>query len=197
MPIKYLRRLMKPREMDLALSRIAAEIIEDHPDLTDVVLVGIRRRGIPLAERLNQKIRKLSGQDLPLGKLDITFYRDDLTLVDTQPVVEASHLDFDVEEKTVILVDDVLYTGRTTRAALDSVLDYGRPRSVELVVLVDRGHRELPIQADYVGKHVETARDEVVEVRMPSVDDEEGVFLTTPELLQQSDGRDSAGAVQT
>jgi pyrimidine operon attenuation protein/uracil phosphoribosyltransferase len=197
MPIKYLRRLMKPREMDLALSRIAAEIIEDHPDLTDVVLVGIRRRGIPLAERLNQKIRKLSGQELPLGKLDITFYRDDLTLVDTQPVVEASHLDFDVEEKTVILVDDVLYTGRTTRAALDSVLDYGRPRSVELVVLVDRGHRELPIQADYVGKHVETARDEVVEVRMPSVDDEEGVFLTTPELLQQSDGRDSAGAVQT
>ena len=197
MPIKYLRRLMKPREMDLALSRIAAEIIEDHPDLTDVVLVGIRRRGIPLAERLDQKIRKLSGQELPLGKLDITFYRDDLTLVDTQPVVEASHLDFDVEEKTVILVDDVLYTGRTTRAALDSVLDYGRPRSVELVVLVDRGHRELPIQADYVGKHVETARDEVVEVRMPSVDDEEGVFLTTPELLQQSDGRDSAGAVQT
>ena len=197
MPIKYLRRLMKPREMDLALSRIAAEIIEDHPDLTDVVLVGIRRRGIPLAERLNQKIRKLSGQELPLGKLDITFYRDDLTLVDTQPVVEASHLDFDVEEKTVILVDDVLYTGRTTRAALDSVLDYGRPRSVELVVLVDRGHRELPIQADYVGKHIETARDEVVEVRMPSVDDEEGVFLTTPELLQQSDGRDSAGAVQT
>lgn len=195
MAIKYLRRLMKPREMDLALSRIAAEIIEDHPDLTDVVLVGIRRRGIPLAERLRQKIQKLSAQLLPLGKLDITFYRDDLTLVDTQPVVEASHLDFDVEEKTVILVDDVLYTGRTTRAALDSVLDYGRPRSVELVVLVDRGHRELPIQADYVGKHVETARDEVVEVRIPSIDDEEGVFLTTPELLQQSDKGESAGAV--
>ncbi|MFZ0430462.1 MAG: bifunctional pyr operon transcriptional regulator/uracil phosphoribosyltransferase PyrR [Acidobacteriota bacterium] len=197
MPIKYLRRLMKPREMDLALSRIAAEIIEDHPDLTGVVLVGIRRRGIPLAERLRQKIQKSSGAQLPLGKLDITFYRDDLTLVDTQPVVEASHLDFDVEEKTVILVDDVLFTGRTTRAALDSVLDYGRPRFVELVVLVDRGHRELPIQADYVGKHVETAHDEVIEVRLPPVDDEEGVFLTTPELLQQSDGDDPAGAVQT
>lgn len=186
MGIKYIRLLMKPREMDLALSRISAEIIEDHPDLSDVVLVGIRRRGIPLAEILRSKIVKVSGHQLPLGKLDITFYRDDLTLVDTQPVVEGSHLDFDVSTTTVILVDDVLFTGRTTRAALESVLDYGRPRRVELVVLVDRGHRELPIQADYVGKYVETARDEVVEVRVPSLDDEEGVFLTTPELLKES-----------
>lgn len=186
MGIKYLRRLMKPREMDLALSRIAAEIIEDHTDLTDVVLVGIRRRGIPLAKILREKIEKLSGVRLPLGILDITFYRDDLTLVDTQPVVEGSHLDFEVSTKVVLLVDDVLYTGRTTRAALDSVIDYGRPRRVELVVLVDRGHRELPVQADYVGKYVETARDEVVEVRIPDVDDEQGVFLTTPELLKSS-----------
>ncbi|GAB4251880.1 MAG: bifunctional pyr operon transcriptional regulator/uracil phosphoribosyltransferase PyrR [Acidobacteriota bacterium] len=187
MGIKYLRQIMTPREMDLALSRIAAEIIEDHPDLSNVVLVGIRRRGIPLAETLRQKIKKLSGKELPLGKLDITFYRDDLTLVDTQPVVEASHLDFDVEGKTVILVDDVLFTGRTTRAALDSILDYGRPERVELVVLVDRGHRELPIQADYVGKYVETDRTELVEVRVRSIDGEEGVFLTTPELLKQSE----------
>lgn len=186
MGIKYLRRLMKPREMDLALSRIAAEIIEDHPDLSDVVLIGIRRRGIPLAEGLRQKIAKQAGVELPLGILDITFYRDDLTLVDTQPVVEGSHLAFEVDEKTVLLVDDVLNTGRTTRAALDSVIDYGRPKRVELVVLVDRGHRELPIQADYVGKYVETAENEVVEVRVPSVDKEEGVFLTTPELLQSS-----------
>lgn len=187
MGIKYLRQIMTPREMDLALSRIAAEIIEDHPDLSNVVLVGIRRRGIPLAESLRQKIKKVSGKELPLGKLDITFYRDDLTLVDTRPVVEASHLDFDVEGKTVILVDDVLFTGRTTRAALDSILDYGRPKRVELVVLVDRGHRELPIQADYVGKYVETDRTELVEVRVRSIDGEEGVFLTTPELLKQSE----------
>lgn len=185
MAIKYLRKLMKSREMDLALSRIAAEILEAHPDLSDVVLVGIRRRGIPLAETLRKKIQKLSSRQLPLGILDITFYRDDLTLVDSQPVVEGSHLDFPVNGKVVLLVDDVLFTGRTTRAALESILDYGRPRKVELVVLVDRGgHRELPIQADYVGKHVETAPDEVVEVRVPSVDGEEGVFLTTPELLK-------------
>jgi pyrimidine operon attenuation protein/uracil phosphoribosyltransferase len=170
--------------MDLALSRIAAEIIEDHTDLSSAVLVGIRRRGIPLAETLQRKIAKLSGTILPLGILDITFYRDDLTLVDTQPVVEGSHLDFDVALKTVLLVDDVLFTGRTTRAALESVLDYGRPRKVELVVLVDRGHRELPIQADYVGKYIETAENETVEVLVPSVDGEEGVFLTTLELLK-------------
>lgn len=187
MGIKYLRRLMKPREMDLALSRIAAEVIEDHSDLSDVVLVGIRRRGIPLGKTLQTKIKKLAGREIPLGILDITFYRDDLTLVDSQPVVEGSHLDFEVDDKVVLLVDDVLYTGRTTRAALDSVIDYGRPRKVELVVLVDRGHRELPIQADYVGKYVETAEDEVVEVRVPSVDGEEGVFLTTPELLKRSE----------
>jgi pyrimidine operon attenuation protein/uracil phosphoribosyltransferase len=155
--------------------------------LSDVALVGIRRRGIPLAETLRKKIQKLSGIDLPLGKLDITFYRDDLTLVDTQPVVEASHLSFKVEGRIVILVDDVLFTGRTTRAALESILDYGRPKGIELVVLLDRGHRELPIQADYVGKYVETTLSEVVEVRLPPIDDEEGVFLTTPELLKQSD----------
>jgi pyrimidine operon attenuation protein / uracil phosphoribosyltransferase len=193
MGIKYLRKLMRPREMDLALSRIAAEIIEDHSDMTDLVLVGIRRRGIPLAETLRRKIQKLTGQELPLGKLDITFYRDDLTLVDTQPVVEGSHLDFDVNGATVILVDDVLFTGRTTRAALDSVLDYGRPQRVELVVLVDRGHRELPIQADYVGKYVETAPNEVIEVRLPPVDNEEGVFLTTPDLLRESEESASGG----
>jgi pyrimidine operon attenuation protein/uracil phosphoribosyltransferase len=196
MGIKYLRRLMKPREMDLALSRIAAEIIEDHSDLSDVALVGIRRRGIPLAESLRKKINKLAGVELPLGKLDITFYRDDLTLVDTQPVVEASHLSFKVEGKTVILVDDVLFTGRTTRAALESILDYGRPKCIELVVLLDRGHRELPIQANYVGKYVETTTSEVVEVRVPSIDDEEGVFLTTPELLKQSDVSGAAGSSQ-
>jgi len=197
MKIQFLRQLMTPREMDLALSRIAAEIIEDHTDLSEAVLVGIRRRGIPLAETLQKKIARLSGTILPLGILDITFYRDDLTLVDTQPVVEGSHLDFDVALKTVLLVDDVLFTGRTTRAALESVLDYGRPREVELVVLVDRGHRELPIQADYVGKYIETAENEVVEVLVPSVDGEEGVFLTTLELLKASQQSPSEGSKKT
>lgn len=184
---KYLRQVMSRQEMDLALSRIAAEILEDHSGLDDVVLIGIRRRGVPIAEIIQSKIENLSGHRIPLGILDITFYRDDLSLVGSQPVVEASHLSFDVNRKKVLLVDDVLFTGRTTRAALDSVIDYGRPRKVELVVLIDRGHRELPIQADYIGKYVETAEDEVIEVRIPPVDEgDEGVFLTTVELIRRS-----------
>jgi len=181
---KFLRQVMKPREIDLALSRIAAEILEHHPNLDETVLVGIRRRGVPLAEVLRSKIEALSGKRLPLGILDITFYRDDLSLVDIQPVVEGSKLNFDATGKEVILVDDVLFTGRTTRAALESIVDYGRPRRVELVVLIDRGHRELPIQADYVGKYIESSKDELIEVRMPSVDNEEGVFLTTRKLME-------------
>ncbi len=180
---------MSAKEMDLALSRIAAEITQSHADLSQTVLIGIRRRGVPLAERLRTKIENLANKPVPLGVLDINFYRDDLSMVDSQPVVEESRLDFDVADKSVLLVDDVLYTGRTTRAALDSVNDYGRPRRVELVVLIDRGHRELPIQADYVGRYVETAANEVVEVRVPSIDEEEGVFLTTKELLAGADGR--------
>ncbi len=183
---RYFRKVMTSREVDLALSRIAAEIIEDHADLDDTVLIGIRRRGVPLAEILQRKIEKLSGKRLPLGILDITFYRDDLSLVDTQPVAKGSRLNFDVAGRDVVLIDDVLYTGRTTRAALDSVIDYGRPARVKLVVLVDRGHRELPIQADYIGKYIETAKDEIVEVKVSSIDDDEGVYLTTRELIQKS-----------
>lgn len=184
---KYLRQVMSKQEMDLALSRIAAEILEDHPNLDGTVLIGIRRRGVPIAEILRKKIEALSGRKVPLGILDITFYRDDLSLVGSQPVVEATHLSFDVDGKKVLLVDDVLYTGRTTRAALDSVVDYGRPRKVELVVLIDRGHRELPIQADYIGKYVETAENEVVEVMIPPVDEEEAVYLSTVELIRSSE----------
>ena len=184
METNYLRRMMTGEEMNRALSRIAEKILEDHQDLSDAVLVGIRSRGVPLAEELQNRIEKLSGKQLPLGILDITFYRDDLSLVADQPVVKGSHLNFDVAGKKVILVDDVLYTGRTTRAALESVIDYGRPRKIKLVVLIDRGHRELPIQADYVGKYIETAEDEVIEVRVSSVDNEDAVYLTTRERIQ-------------
>ena len=184
---KFLRQVMSPREIDLALSRIAAEILEHHPNLDDLVIVGIRRRGVPLAEIIRNKIEKLSGKKLPIGILDITFYRDDLSLVDIQPVVEGSKLNFDATGKEVVLVDDVLFTGRTTRAALESMIDYGRPKRVELVALVDRGGRELPIQADYVGKYIESSKDEVIEVRIPSVDQEEGVFLTTRKMMEKSD----------
>lgn len=179
----YPQAVMTRKEMELELSRIAGEVVHDHPELERLVLIGIRRRGVPLAQRLQKKIQRLSKKQLSLGILDITFYRDDLSLVDTQPVVEGSHLDFDVNDQDVLLVDDVLYTGRTTRAALDSILDYGRPRRIELAVLIDRGNRELPIQADYVGKYVETDEDKVVEVRVSSIDGEEGVILTTRKLL--------------
>ena len=187
----YLQQVMTPKEMEAELSRVATEITQGHQNLDSMVLIGIRRRGVPLAQRLQKKIEKLSGQKLPLGILDITFYRDDLSLVATQPVVEGSHLDFDVTDKDVLLIDDVLYTGRTTRAALESVLDYGRARRIELVVLIDRGHRELPIQADYVGKSVEIAEEEVVEVLISSIDGEEGAFLTTTELLRKGKQADN------
>lgn len=180
-----LRRIMSAEEIDMALARIAGEIIADHPHLEAAAMVGIRRRGVPLAEKLRRKIEESAGFDLRFGVLDISFYRDDLTLVANQPVVEGSHLDFDVNDRDILLVDDVLFTGRTVRAALDCILDYGRPSRVELVVLVDRGHRELPVQADYVGRYVETSENEVVELRIPPFDSEIGVFVTTREFLKQ------------
>ena len=187
---KYLRRVMTEREMDVALARIAGEILQDHPQLEETLIVGIRRRGVPLAELLQKKIAAQVGKPIECGSLDITFYRDDFSLVATQPVVHGSQLPFPIDRKKILLVDDVLYTGRTIRAALESILDYGRPDRVELVVLVDRGHRELPIQADYVGRFIETAEDEVVEVRLPPVDKEQGVYLSTLELMQQEDEDD-------
>ncbi|BDG60691.1 bifunctional pyr operon transcriptional regulator/uracil phosphoribosyltransferase PyrR [Caldinitratiruptor microaerophilus] len=169
--------LMDADAIARALYRIAHEILERNKGTERLALVGIRRRGVPLARRLVARIREIEGQDVPVGVLDITLYRDDLTERSEWPQVERTEVPFPVRGRRIVLVDDVLYTGRTARAALDALLDLGRPESVQLAVLVDRGHRELPIRADYVGKNVPTSRRELVEVRLTEVDGEDGVYL--------------------
>ncbi|HEX7077736.1 MAG TPA: bifunctional pyr operon transcriptional regulator/uracil phosphoribosyltransferase PyrR [Candidatus Eisenbacteria bacterium] len=160
-----------------ALSRIAHEIIERNGGGANLVLVGIRRRGFPLAQRIAAKIKEFEGIDLPVGALDITLYRDDLQTIAHQPVVNRTEINFDIDDKTVVLVDDVLYTGRTVRAALDELIDFGRPRAIQLAVMVDRGHREIPIRADFVGKNVPTSKREVIMVKVQEIDREDGVSI--------------------
>ena len=168
------------------LARIAHEIAERNPDLSQIALVGIHTRGVPLAQRLRRLIAQFDGAEVALGTLDITFHRDDLHVrggdapLHAQPVVKATRLDFPLEGMTCILVDDVLHTGRTIRAAIEALFAYGRPARVQLAALVDRGHRELPIRPDYVGKNLPTARDERIEVRLLEVDEEDAVLLTLP-----------------
>jgi pyrimidine operon attenuation protein / uracil phosphoribosyltransferase len=158
------------------LSRIAHEVIERNPDLAAVALVGIHTRGVPLARRLRRLIAERSGVEVALGALDITHHRDDAALRD-QPVLHATELDFELEGRTCVLVDDVLYTGRTVRAAMDALLEHGRPARIQLAVLADRGHRELPIRPDYVGKNLPTARTERVQVRLDEIDGVDEVVL--------------------
>jgi pyrimidine operon attenuation protein/uracil phosphoribosyltransferase len=162
--------LMDENQMARALARITHEIIERNKGVEHVALVGIRRRGVPLAKRLAAMLKEFEGLDVPVGTLDITLYRDDLTELHSVPLVQRSQVDFKLEGTCVILVDDVLYTGRTVRAALDALLDIGRPSVIQLAVLVDRGHRELPIRADYVGKNVPTSKREIVEVHLTEQD---------------------------
>ena len=169
-------QLMSATEIDRTLMRLAHEIVERHNGVGDLLLVGIRRRGVPLAERLAKKMTEIEKTAPPVETLDITLHRDDLLRIDQKPVVQQP-LRFSVEGKTVILVDDVLYTGRTTRAALDALVDHGRPRRVELCVLIDRGHRELPIQANYVGRVLQTLGTEVIAVRLREVDSQDRVML--------------------
>jgi pyrimidine operon attenuation protein / uracil phosphoribosyltransferase len=157
-------------DMRRSLVRIAHEIVEKTPDPELLALVGIHRRGAPLAARLKDQLDELLGLDVPLGDLDIAFYRDDLRSRSGAPVVHASHIDFDLDGRTVVIVDDVLYTGRTVRAAIEAVFDYGRPGRIQLAVLADRGHRELPIRPDYVGKNLPTACHERVNVRVEELD---------------------------
>jgi len=170
-------QLMSASEIDRALVRLAHEILERNNGLEGVVLVGIRRRGVPLAERLAKRMAEIEKVTPPVETLDITFYRDDLSKVSEKPVVQQTPPRYSVKNKTVILVDDVLYTGRTVRAALNALVDHGRPRRVELCVLIDRGHRELPVQANYVGRVVQTTDTEVIEVRVREVDSQDRVML--------------------
>jgi pyrimidine operon attenuation protein / uracil phosphoribosyltransferase len=169
--------LMDPQEVTRALTRIAHEIIERNKGTDDLALVGVHTRGVPIAERLADMIERFEGVRPRTGKLDITLYRDDLTEIALQPIVRKTEVPFDVSGMRIVLCDDVLYTGRTARAALDALVDMGRPGVIQYAVLVDRGHRELPIRADYVGKNVPTSRSEVVKVRLEEVDGVDGVEL--------------------
>lgn len=177
MKLRRKAKIMDAEAMRRALTRIAHEIIERNKGTEGVALIGIRRRGVPLARWLRDLIEEFEGVEVPLGVLDITLYRDDLSTRSDQPVVHRTEVNFDITDKRIILVDDVLYTGRTVRAALDALMDLGRPETIQLAVLVDRGHRELPIRADFVGKNVPTARKELVEVLIEGIDDTTEVLI--------------------
>lgn len=173
-------RLMDEAAVNRALMRLSHEIAERNRGVENVCLVGIRRRGEPLARQIRSNIIKIEGLEVPCGSVDVRYYRDDLQRLSQEPIVTKAQLDFPVADKTVVLVDDVLYTGRTARAAMEAVLACGRPRAIQLAVLVDRGHRELPIRADYVGKSVPTSHTELIEARLPEYDGETGVYLMEP-----------------
>lgn len=172
--------IMDAEKIRRALIRIAHEIIEKNKGTANLVIIGIRRRGVPLAERLAKLIQEIEGVSLPVGVLDITLYRDDLTTLNNQPVVHKTEVPFSITNKKIILVDDVLYTGRTVRAALDAIIDLGRPEAIQLAILVDRGHRELPIRADYVGKNVPTSKKEIVAVNLVEIDGNDEAQILEP-----------------
>ncbi len=173
--------IMNKDEMRRAVTRISHEIVEANGGIAGVVLVGIHKRGVPLARRMQEQIERIEGEAPPLGALDITLYRDDVHKVAPQPLVHSTEIPVEIENSVVVLIDDVLFTGRTIRAAMDAVIDFGRPRAIQLAVLVDRGHRELPIRADFVGKNVPTSRREVVKVYLEETDGEEKVTIEEPE----------------
>ncbi|HOW35416.1 MAG TPA: bifunctional pyr operon transcriptional regulator/uracil phosphoribosyltransferase PyrR [Candidatus Omnitrophota bacterium] len=171
-------KIMDAEAIRRAVLRVAHEILEKNKGTDNLCLVGIRNRGAFLAERLKEAIKQIESVEIPVGILDITLYRDDLTLVGAKPVLRETQINFDITDKKIILVDDVLYTGRTIRAALDALIDFGRPANIQLAVLIDRGHRELPIRADYVGKNIPTSKDQTVEVRLSEADGSEEVVVT-------------------
>lgn len=179
--MKVKANILDKDNINRALMRIAHEILEKNKGTAELCLVGIRNRGVYLAQRLADCIKKIEDKTVPVGILDITLYRDDLTLIAAQPVVRKTEIDFDISDKNLVLVDDVLYTGRTIRAALDALIDFGRPKSIQLAVLIDRGHRELPVRADYVGKNIPTAKTESVEVHLEEVDEKDDVMIVEKE----------------
>jgi len=177
MALKEKALIIDAQEMARMIVRLAHEIVERNKGTDRLALVGIRRRGVPLAERIHGHIARLEGVEVPLGSLDITFYRDDLEKIAHQPVLGTTNIMFDIEDKVVVLIDDVLYTGRTVRSAMDAIIDYGRPKAIQLAVLVDRGHRELPISPHFVGKSVPTAQREVISVKLEETDGLDAVYI--------------------
>ncbi|MBN1271255.1 MAG: bifunctional pyr operon transcriptional regulator/uracil phosphoribosyltransferase PyrR [Candidatus Aminicenantes bacterium] len=177
---KIKARVMDSRKINRSLARMTTEIIERNRDLNNLVVVGIRTRGIYIGKRISKLIKDLEKVNTPVGVLDITLYRDDFSELEAQHMVKKTEIKFSVTDKDVLLIDDVLFTGRTIRAAMDSLFDLGRPRSIQLLVLIDRGHRELPIRADYVGKFLPTSKREMVQVRLKEVDEEDEVLITEP-----------------
>jgi pyrimidine operon attenuation protein / uracil phosphoribosyltransferase len=170
-------QLMSASEIDRSLVRLAHEILEKTQDVSKLAFIGIRRRGVPLAQRLAKKIAELENREIPVGILDINLYRDDLSTVGVSPVLNATEISFPITGKDIVLTDDVLFTGRTIRASLDALFDHGRPARVQLLVLIDRGHRELPIEARYVGRMVQTSANEIIEVKFREIDGREEVML--------------------
>ena len=168
---------MSATEIDRTLQRVAHEIVERSGGTSNLALIGVRRRGVPLANRIAQAMREIDRVEVPVGTLDITLYRDDLSKVAAHPVIQSSDINFSVDDKDLILVDDVLYTGRTARAAMNALFDLGRPRTLRLCVLIDRGHREMPIEASFVGRMVQTSNTEIIEVKLREIDQEERVIL--------------------
>ncbi|MCJ7680781.1 MAG: bifunctional pyr operon transcriptional regulator/uracil phosphoribosyltransferase PyrR [Candidatus Aminicenantes bacterium] len=177
---KIKARVMDSKKIKRAFQRITTEIVERNRDLNELVIVGIRTRGVFIAKRIKQLINSMEEASVPLGILDITLYRDDFSELEPQHIIKKTEISFDIADKDVLLVDDVIFTGRTTRAAMDSLFDLGRPRSIQLLVFIDRGHRELPIQPDYIGKFLPTSRREKVKVRLKEIDKIDEVLITEP-----------------
>ena len=171
------KQVLDAPSLERTLTRISHEILEKNKGFEGLALVGIQTRGVVLAQRLQKEIKQISGRETPIGVLDINLYRDDLTRVSEHPVIRRTEINFDLEGQTIVLVDDVLYTGRTIRSALDALIDFGRPKRIELAVLIDRGHRELPIRADFVGKNIPTSENEIVHVHLKETDQKDEVVV--------------------
>ena len=177
--MKTKSKIMDVKAIERSMRRLALEIVEYNKSMENVYLVGIKSRGVPMADRLSKYLKEIENLDVRTGIIDISLYRDDLSKVAENPVHNGTHINFEVENAKIILIDDVLYTGRTVRAAIDAVLDIGRPKEIQLCVLIDRGHKELPIHADYIGRHVPTSSEEIIKVSFMETDDEENVKIVT------------------